>query len=139
MNTQKKYNKARLLKETLEAYKSILIAEGFMDLLVDLVFGRQIVQVGTALGKDPEYIKTIKNLKDIEKNLVKLKDNYESAKKERLDYYFITYGIDLYDLDDKSRYMELYAIDKRQGKYKNIKPLDKKQQELNRKLVSKRR
>jgi hypothetical protein len=33
--------------------------------------------------------------------------------------------------------MEL--IKKKHGKYKNLKPLNKKQQELNRKLVAKRR
>ena len=31
------------LKEAVETYKSILIAEGFLDVLVDLVFGRLLM------------------------------------------------------------------------------------------------
>lgn len=138
MNPQKKYNKARLLKETIEAYKSILIAEGFLDVLVDLVFGRQIAKAGNALAKDPEYIKSVKKLKQLEIELQDIHTKYEQVTKNRLAHYFIVYGIDLFDLDAQDQFYEMAAIDKKFGKYKNIKPLDKKQQDLNRKLVSKK-
>jgi hypothetical protein len=139
MSTQKKYSKSKFLKEAKEAYKSILIAEGFLDVLVDLVFGRQIATAGKALANDPEYMDAVKKIKSLEKNLVQIQNQYDKSKKERLDFYFITYGIDLYSLDERSRASELYSIEKRQGKYKNLKPLGRDQQDLNRKLVSKKR
>ena len=139
MGTKKKYSKSKFLKEAVETYKSILIAEGFLDVLVDLVFGRQIVAAGNALAKDPEYNKTVKELEYIEKKLKSLSVTYEQNKKAEMDLYFIQYGIDLSELDDRSKYYEMQIINKKQGKYKNLKPLDKKQQELNRKLVAKRR
>ena len=106
MSTKKKYSKSKFLKEAKEAYKSILIAEGFLDVLVDLVFGRQIATAGNALAKDPEYIKAVRDLKVIEKELSKISVSYERDKKALTDFYFITYGIDLSDLDPKSKYFE---------------------------------
>ena len=81
MGTKKKYSKSKFLKEAVETYKSILIAEGFLDVLVDLVFGRQIVAAGNALAKDPEYNKTVKELEYIEKKLKSLSVTYEQNKK----------------------------------------------------------
>ena len=139
MSTKKKYSKSKFLKEAKEAYNSILIAEGFLDVLVDLVFGRQIATAGNALAKDPEYIKAVRDLKVIDGQLKNLTASYEKSKKAEADYYFITYGIDLSDLDPKSKYFEMESIKRKFGKYKNLKPLDKSQQELNRKLVAKKR
>ena len=139
MSTSKQYNKLRLLKETRDAYKSILIAEGFMDLLVDLVFGRQITAAGNSLAKDPEYIKNIKKLKQLDQELVKLQQNYNQHKNSRIEDVFIRYGVDLYDLDEGDRTKELYALARGLGKYKNLKPLSKQQQEFNRKIVSNKR
>jgi large subunit ribosomal protein L7/L12 len=63
------------LKEAKEAYKSILIAEGFLDVLVDLVFGRQIAVAGKALANDPEYMDAVKKIKSLEKNLVQIQNH----------------------------------------------------------------
>ena len=139
MSTKKKYSKSKFLKEAKEAYKSILIAEGFLDVLVDLVFGRQIAIAGKALANDPEYIKNLKILKGYEQSMLKLRDRYERIQKEQLDYYYITYGIDLYNLDRDEQLKEMQYIDRKLGKYKTLIPLDKKQQDLNRKLISKKR
>jgi hypothetical protein len=139
MSTKKKYSKSKFLKEAVETYKSILIAEGFLDVLVDLVFGRQIVAAGNALAKDPVYVKTVKELEAIEKKLKELAAKQIKADKAREDFYFIIYGIDLSELDDRTKFQEMELIKRKLGKYKNLKPLNKKQQELNRKLVAKRR
>jgi hypothetical protein len=139
MSTKKKYSKSKFLKEAVETYKSILIAEGFLDVLVDLVFGRQIVAAGNALAKDPEYVKTVKELEAIEKKLKSLAARQIKGEKLEDDNYFIFYGIDLSELDNRSKYHEMQLIKRKLGKYKNLKPLNKKQQELNRKLVAKRR
>jgi hypothetical protein len=139
MSTKKKYSKSKFLKEAKEAYKSILIAEGFLDVLVDLVFGRQIATAGKALANDPEYIKNLKILKGYEQSMLKLRNRYERIQKEQLDYYYITYGIDLYNLDRDEQLKEMQYIDRKLGKYKTLISLDKKQQDLNRKLISKKR
>ena len=107
-------------------------------LVVDIFFGRSIAKAGNALAKDPEYNKTVKELEYIEKKLKSLSVTYEQNKKAEMDLYFIQYGIDLSELDDRSKYYEMQIINKKQGKYKNLKPLDKKQQELNRQLIEKR-
>jgi hypothetical protein len=139
MSTKKKYSKSKFLKEAVETYKSILIAEGFLDVLVDLVFGKQIAVAGNTLAKDPRYVKAVKELAVIEKRLKTLSIDYDKSVKAEDDNYFIFYGIDLSELDDESKLYEMQLIKRRLGKYKNLKPLDKKQQELNRKLVAKRR
>ena len=139
MGTKKKYSKSKFLKEAVETYKSILIAEGFLDVLVDLVFGRQIVAAGNALAKDPVYVKAVKELAAIEKRLKTISINYDKARKAEIEVYFIGYGIDLSELDEESQIYEMGMIQRKLGKYKNLKPLDKKQQDLNRKLVAKRR
>ena len=139
MGTKKKYSKSKFLKEAVETYKSILIAEGFLDVLVDLVFGKQIAVAGNALAKDPRYVKAVKELAVLEKELKRVSINYDKARKEEDNTYFIYYGIDLSELDNASKYHEMELIKRKLGKYKNLKTLDKKQQELNRKLVAKRR
>lgn len=139
MNNKQYQHKLRRLTEMRDAYKSALIAESFMDLLVDLVFGRQIANAANKLAKDPEYIKTVKKLKDIEKNLVKLQADYRDTTIKELDYYFITFGIDLYSLDREDQFLEMESIKRKYGKYRNIKPLDPEQQAINRKLLSKKR
>lgn len=139
MNNKQYQHKLQRLTEMRDAYKSALIAEGFMDLLVDLVFGRQIAKAADKLSKDPEYNKTLKKLKDIDKNLIQLQKNYETAVANQIDFYFIKYGIDLYSFDEDDRVIEISLIQNRAGKYKNIKPLDTAQQLINRKLLNKKR
>jgi len=139
MNEKIYQRKLQRLTEIRDAYKSALIAEGFMDLLIDLVFGRQIKKAASKLANDPEYNKTWKKLKDIEKNLVRLQSEYQDTTIKELDYYFITFGIDLYSLDREDQFMEIELIRRKSGKYKNIKPLDTDQQLINRKLLNKKR
>jgi hypothetical protein len=107
-------------------------------LVVDIFFGRSIAKAGNALAKDPEYNKTVKELEAIEKRLKALSIDYNKAEKAEDNTYFIYYGIDLSELDDASKYHEMQLIKRKLGKYKNLKPLDKKQQELNRQLLEKR-
>ena len=139
MNEKTYQRKLQRLTEMRDAYKSALIAEGFMDLLIDLVFGRQIVNAGNKLANDPEYVKAYKKLKSIEAELEVLRKQHDNIEYKDLDYYFITYGIDLYELDRRDQYVEMDAIKKKIGKYRNIKPLNKTQQNLNRKLVTRKR
>ncbi len=107
-------------------------------LVVDIFFCRSIAKAGNELAKDPEYIKNIKKIKQLDQELVRLQQNYYQHKNSRLVNAFISYGIDLYDLDEGDRAKELYALSHGIGKYKNLNPLDKNQQELNRQLLQKR-
>ena len=139
MSTKKKYSKSKFLKEAKETYKSILIAEGFLDVLVDLVFGSSIKNASNKLTSDPEFVKGVKKLRQLEREMGDIQKKYLQIKEKQLADYFVMYGIDLYDLDRHGRAMELYSLNNRVGKYKNLKPLSKQQQEFNRKLVSKKR
>ena len=107
-------------------------------LVVDIFFGRSIAKAGNALAKDPEYVKAVKELAVIEKRLKTISINYDKARKAEIEVYFIGYGIDLSELDEESQIYEMGMIQRKLGKYKNIKELDKKQQELNRQLIEKR-
>lgn len=139
MATKKKYSKSKFLKEAVETYKSILIAEGFLDVLVDLVFGSEIRKASNELNSDPEFVKGVKKLRQLEREMGDMQKRFLQIKAKQLANYFVVYGIDLYELSHEERIGELYLLDRGLGKYKNLKPLSKQQQEFNRKLVSKKR
>ena len=106
-------------------------------MIVDVFFSRDIAKAGNKLANDPEYIKALKKLEDTEKKLVKLQSEYQEAANKELDYYFITFGIDLYSLDEEDQFLEMELIKRRSGKYKNLMPLSIQQQVLNRQTLQK--
>lgn len=107
-------------------------------MIVDIFFSRDIAKAGMALANDPEYINNLKVIQTYKKDMFKLRHNYDRIKKEQLDYYYTIYGIDLFNLERDEQLIVMQNIDSKQGKYHNLKPLDIKQQEINKQILEKR-